>query len=56
MLDSETEQMLLDELVLNFVTTGIVDMTHFNEQSHVGVVANVSKKSAEGIIEKCLIR
>ena len=47
---------LVLELVLNFVTTGIVDMTHFNEQSHVGVVANVSKKSAEGIIEKCLIR
>lgn len=56
MLDNETEQMLIEELVLNFVTTGIVDMTHFNEESHVGVVANVSKKSAEGIIEKCLIR
>lgn len=54
MLDNETEQMLIDELVLNFVTTGIVDMTHFNEESHVGVVAKSAKRAQKVLLRSAL--
>lgn len=54
MIDYEVEQVLLDELAYDYITKRQVDMSLFNKQSTVGVVANISKQSAERVMKERL--